>query len=205
MAARADDQSEMARESQSPGPLLASLGAGGALLSLWAPWYSFRIPQSVLNGADALAGQAGVLGPFIKQVTQAARVVGPLHLTAWDVFRQADVLLAVVAGVAVIFALLALTGRGTGTGRLIALGGGAIVVVAGYRVISPPGPSGLLHLMWGAYAAVACGVLAIVGGVLTARADERDEPWGAQSGQWVEMPAADPSWAERGSVPPPTT
>ncbi len=194
----------MARESQSPGPLLAALGAGGALLSLWAPWYSFRIPQELLNRADALAGQAGFLGPFIHQVTQAARVVGPLHVTAWDAFRQIDIAVAVVSSVATILALLALTGRGTGAGRLTALAGSLVVVLAGYRVVHPPGPSGLLHVMWGAYAALACGVLTIVGGMLTARADERDERWPNRADPRSQAALADPSWAERGSVPPPT-
>ena len=105
---------KMSRDSQTPGPFLAALGAGGALLSLWAPWYSFQIPQELLNRAAALAGQFGILGPAIQQYTLQARAMGPYHLTAWDVFHQIDVILAVVAAVAASFALLAFTGRGTG-------------------------------------------------------------------------------------------
>ena len=99
---------EMSRDSQTPGPLLATLGAGGALLSLWAPWYSFQIPQELLDLAAAAAGKFGILGPAIQQYTLQARAMGPYHLTAWDVFHQIDVMLAVVATVAAIFALLAL-------------------------------------------------------------------------------------------------
>jgi hypothetical protein len=194
----------MSRESSSPGPLLATLGASGALLSLWAPWYSFHIPQALLNRADALAGQAGVRGPFIQQVTQAARVVGPLHVNAWTAFHQIDVVIAVASAVAAIFALLALTGRGTGTGHLTALAGALVVALTVYRIIDLPGPSELLHVMWGAYAAVACGALAIVGGVLTVRAEERDDRWPASAPTWTPSSAADASWAEGGSVPPPT-
>ena len=193
----------MSRDSQSPGPLLATLGAVGALLSLWAPWYSFQIPQELLNRAAAMAGQFGILGPAIQQYTQQARAMGPYHLTAWDVFHQIDVILAVVAAVAAIFALLAFTGRGTGTGKLVALAGVIVVLLAGYRVINPPGPHGLLHVMWGAYTTLACGVLAIVGGFLTARAEEREEQW-TPAASWPQEPIADPSWAEAGSVPPPT-
>ena len=152
---------------------MPTLGAGGALLSLWAPWYSFQIPQELLNRAAAVAGQFGILGPAIQQYTQEARAMGPYHLTAWDVFHQIDVILAVVAAVAASFALLALTGRGTGTGKLVALAGLIVVLLAGYRVIDPPGPAGLLHVIWGAYAALACGVVTILGGLLTARAEDR--------------------------------
>jgi len=193
----------MSRDSQSPGPLLATLGAGGALLSLWAPWYSFQIPQELLNRAAAMAGQFGILGPAIQQYTQQARAMGPYHLTAWDVFHQIDVILAVVAAVAAIFALLAFTGRGTGTGKLVGLAGLIVVLLAGYRVIAPPGPEGLLHVMWGAYATLACGVVAILGGVLTARADEREDEW-TPAASWPQEPVADAAWVEAGSVPPPT-
>ena len=192
----------MSRDSQSPGPLLATLGAGGALLSLWAPWYSFQIPQELLNRAAAMAGQFGILSPAIQQYTQQARAMGPYHLTAWDVFHQIDVILAVVAAVAAIFALLAFTGRGTGTGKLVGLAGLIVVLLAGYRVIAPPGPEGLLHVMWGAYATLACGVVAILGGVLTARADEREDEW-TPAASWPQEPVADAAWVEAGSVPPP--
>jgi hypothetical protein len=74
-------------------------------------------------------------------------------------------------------------GAAPGAGRPIALASGAIVAIAGYRVVNPPGPSGLLHLMWGTWVAVACGVPAIVGGMLTAHADERDDDRGADAGQ----------------------
>ncbi len=193
----------MSRDSQSPGPLLATLGAGGALLSLWAPWYSFRIPQELLNRAAAVAGQFGILGPAIQQYALQARAMGPYHLNAWDVFHQIDVILAVVAAVAAIFALLAFTGRGTGTGKLVALAGVIIVLLAGFRIVDPPGPDGLLHVMWGAYATLACGVVAILGGLLTARDDEREEQW-TPAASWPQEPAADAAWVEAGSVPPPT-
>ncbi len=194
----------MSRDSQTPGPLLATLGAGGALLSLWAPWYSFQVPQELLDRAAAVAGKFGILGPAIQQYTQQARAMGPYHLTAWDVLHQIDVMLAVVASVAGIFALLAFTGRGTGTGRLVALGGVIVVLLAGYRVIRPPGPDGLLHVMWGAYSTLACGVVAILGGFLTARAEEREDHW-TPAATWSPRPAADSAWPDTGSVPPPTT
>ena len=197
----------MSRESSGPGPLLAALGSGGALLSLWAPWYSFHIPQALLNRVDALAGQAGVLGPFIQQVTQEARVVGPMHVNAWTAFHQIDIVIALASAIAAIFALLALTGRGTGTGHLTTLAGALVVALAVYRIVDLPGPSELLHVMWGAYAAVACGALALAGGIVTARADERDDRWPdaapTRAPSRTPSPAADPSWAEGGSVAPP--
>ena len=193
----------MSRDSQTPAPFLATLGAGGALLSLWAPWYSFQIPQELLNRAAAVAGQFGILGPAIQQYTLQARAMGPYHLSAWDVFHQIDVILAIVAAVAASFALLALTGRGTGTGKLVALAGVIVVLLVGYRVIDPPGPAGLLHVIWGAYAALACGAVMILGGLLTARAEEREEQW-TPTASWAPEPAADAAWAEAGSVPPPT-
>jgi hypothetical protein len=199
---RVDHVAEMSRDSQTPGPLLATLGAGGALLSLWAPWYSFQIPQELLNRAAAVAGQFGILGPAIQQYTLEARAMGPFHLTAWDVFHQIDVIVAVVAAVAAIFAVLAFTGRGTGTGKLIALAGAIVVLLAGYRIISPPGPDGLLHVMWGAYATLACGAVALIGGLLTADSDEREEQW-TPAAAWSQGPAPDASWGDASSVPPP--
>ena len=46
---------------------LADAGSAGLLVSLWLPWYSFRIPGFAIDQADALAGQFGVLAPLIRQ------------------------------------------------------------------------------------------------------------------------------------------
>ena len=59
-------------------------------------------------------------------------------------------------------------------------------------------------LTWGAYSTLACGLVAILGGFLTARAEERAEHWTpAATWSWLG-PAANSAWPDTGSVPPPT-
>lgn len=204
---QADDEVEMTGANRFRGYLLAAVGSGGALLSLWAPWYQFHIPQAVLDRAQALAGQFGVLGQFIKGYAQAAQALGPIHLTAWDVFKQIDVVLAVAASIGAIFAVLALSGRGRGVGQLIAVAGAIVALVAGYRVVSLPGPSEILNVMYGAYVAIACGVLMVVGGLLAMNAEQREDEWTPTSdgpASWATAPMAEPVLIDSHSVPPPS-
>lgn len=196
--------SEMAREGQTRGPALAALGAGAALLSLWAPWYAFQLTPTIINSVNSVAPQLGILGPYVQQATQEARIIGPIDVSAWDVFEKIDIVIAIVATLALILSLLALTGRARGTGKIVAAGGAIVVAVAVFRIVDLPLKYGVLHVKWGAYGAVAAGILAVVGGVLTAHADNSEEPDWAGAGVWTQVPAGEPAWAEGGSVPPPT-
>ena len=152
--------------------VLATLGSGLLLVSLWLHWYSFRIPDSAISQAEHLAGQFGILGPYVDAAAQVVRRAGTLHLDAWQAFGQIDVALAVCGSMAALLAGLTVTGRASGAGRLMAWIGTAAAVLCLYRTVSPPGPSGLLHAAFGAYLALAAAVALVVGGTLLDREPE---------------------------------
>lgn len=189
------------------GYAMAALGSAGMLVSLWLPWYSFRIPAAAIDQAESLAQQFGTLGPLIRQGAEVARNLGALHLTAWQILHQADIFIAIAAAAAGGLALLACSGRALGAGRFIAVAGAIGLAVAGYRTLSPPGPDSLLHPAWGAWLAVACGVAVLAGGLVAAIEDSEPEwtaPTPAPSWPASEPLAPQPSiWATSGSVPPP--
>ncbi|MGZ4173533.1 MAG: hypothetical protein ACXVQR_03545 [Solirubrobacteraceae bacterium] len=172
---------------------LAALGSGGLLASLWLPWYTFRIPAAAINQAEQIGQQYGALGPLIRQAAEIARSLGPQHVTAWQVMHQADIFIAIAAAVAGCLALLVISGRAIGDGRLIATAGAVGLLVAAYRTFVPPGPSSLLHPAWGAWLAVASGALVVATGLLGAAA--ADEP------EWTPPPL--PSWGQAESPPEP--
>lgn len=80
----------------SPGHLLAALGALGALVSLWRPWYAIDL-GSVLDR----------IAPKVDLVTGGASAT--ITATGWQILRGADVALCVGA-----VAVLALVGGASG-------------------------------------------------------------------------------------------
>ena len=147
------------------------------LLSLWLPWYSFQIPAGVLNQAEQAGSQFGALAPLIQRGADLLRQLGPQHLTAWDVFHQIDVALAVAAVLAAALAALAalaLTGRATGVSAVIAVAGAIAASLILYRLLKPPGPSEILHPAWGLWFALAGAGAIVVGGLLS-RAEGGDD------------------------------
>ena len=168
------------------------------LLSLWLPWYSFQIPAGVLNQAEQAGSQFGALAPLIQRGADLLRQLGPQHLTAWDVFHQIDVALAVAAVLAAALAALALTGRATGVSAVIAVAGGVAASLILYRLLKPPGPSEILHPAWGLWFALAGSAAIVLGGLLSrAEADEDAVTVDlAAAGELADRPTA-------GSVAPP--
>jgi hypothetical protein len=152
---------------------LAALGSAALTVSLWLPWYTFRLPTAIIDQAQQLAQQFGVLGPLIKQSADLVRSLGPIHLNAWQVFSQTDIVLVVAGAAAGGMALLTYTGRAAGVARLIAACGGLALALAAYRLASPPGPSGMLQPAWGGYVALVGAATVLVAGLL-ANAGEAD-------------------------------
>jgi hypothetical protein len=103
--------------------LIAALGSGGLVLSLWLPWYPFRIPDSVIQDAQQLSGQFGSFGPLIQQGAQLARALGTLHVNAWQVLDNLPVILVIAGVVAGGLAGLAASGRASGTSKVIVSAG----------------------------------------------------------------------------------
>jgi hypothetical protein len=153
------------------GHVLAALGAAGLGGSLWAPWYTFQFPQSLIDQTAGVANQMGAFGQFLTRGAELLRALGPYHVTAWQLFTTGPALILVLSVVAGGLALLALTGRAAYVGQVIAGAGAAGFVLAFYRVLVRPGPSGLLHMSWGLYLALGAALLVVAGGLLSARAE----------------------------------
>lgn len=151
---------------------LAALGSAGLAASLWLPWYSFQIPPGVLDQAVQSSRQFGILGPLVREGAELIRKLGPIHVTAWQVFHVMPALLLVVGVLGGGLSLLALTGRATGGARFVASVGLAGIVLTLYRYIERPAQSDVLHLAWGIYLAL-LGAACISAGGLIARAGER--------------------------------
>jgi hypothetical protein len=186
--------------------MLAAAGSLVALLSLWMPWYVFRVPAAVLDAVNAESGRLGAFGSVLAQATVLARRLGPVHLTAWQVLGHANVILVLGVVAAGALALLAVVGRARGVGRVIAACAGVALLLAAYRTAVPPGPSTLLHATWGAYVALAGSTLALVAG-LVANAEE-SRPLSVLDGAWpptvsAAHPAASPAWSPPDSFAPP--
>jgi len=152
------------RETQ--GHSLAGLGAAGLIVSLWLPWYTFRIPPAAIDYAEQLAKQFGALGPLISRGAQLASQLGPLHLSAWHAFSTTPAVLLVIGVIGGGLSALALTDRAAGAARLTMLASVVGVALSGYRIVDPPGQGDLLHPAWGIYLALAGAVAMLAGGAL---------------------------------------
>jgi hypothetical protein len=51
---------------------VAAVGSAGLIVSLWLPWYSFRIPGFAIDQAEQVGQQFGILAPLIRQPTWPA-------------------------------------------------------------------------------------------------------------------------------------
>jgi hypothetical protein len=150
-----------------PGHLLSALGALLAAGSLWLPWYGLDLGGAV---DDAVVRQApqGPGGELAAQLVRgfASALASLVQLTGWRAFSTTDVALAAGA-LAVVLAVGALAAgaslRPSAVARLCgALGvAGALLVAA--RIVSPPGPDGMLAPRHGAWIALAGTVLVAVG------------------------------------------
>ena len=135
----------------------------------------------------------GELGPFAQQGLDQLQAQGPVPLTAWQVFEQADAVLAVAAGL--VLGLVVLNAIGALSARLdgvLVLGGLVAGAVVCFRLASPPGSdtplgSDLLHVAGGAHLALAGAALMTVGGVVAAM--------GQGSGAQASPPAPAPTLA----------
>jgi hypothetical protein len=127
---------------------LAGLGGLLLLVSLFLPWYG-ATPQVT----DGFARGSGPVG------------------TAWEVFSVIDVLLAVLALLAVAVPVVSVATRGPaksiGTAVIASALGWIAVLLVLFRLIDSPGTA--LHLRYGAWLALAGALLAWVGSWLSMR------------------------------------
>ena len=180
------------RPSAPRGVLLAGVGAVAALVSLWLPWYTIKIPEAFREalgaigsggsgtgstGSSAAAGAAGAFSGLFKGL--AAALPSEITGKGWQVMSGGDVAIAVAAGAALLL-IVAVAGGAAGVriergiaGRLIALAGAVVTGIAVEHVISRGGGAGsfssIVQVKYGIAVAAAGGLLMIIGGLLTTR------------------------------------
>jgi hypothetical protein len=160
------------------GHLAALGGACLALAALWAPWY--RIDLGALQ--DALQQRPGLVGTPLGGFVQSLAALMPRSVSgdAWQVLDRTDVLVAMLAGAAIV-ALLAAAGTfgpGIRVARQVAaratVGAGAVsALFVGGRIMNPPGPNAYVDVRWGAWACLLGCVAMIAGGIAAADGDAR--------------------------------
>jgi hypothetical protein len=178
------------------GALVAGLAAMILAIDTWQPWYALRIPAAVLNQVDALSNQLGSFGSFLHAGVAYARQAGPIDLTAHDVFHAIDVELVLIAVVVVGIVLAALS-RGApvftgGDGSVVAGLGAVAFCLVGFRIINPPGPSGILSLRPGIWVGLVASGLICVGGLLSR--EPAGEPAAAVRATPPVVPPSGLSW-----------
>jgi hypothetical protein len=202
------DEERVTRDRSSVGYALAALGglAGGG--SLWVGWFSFTVPQAALLQVESYAHQFGSLQSYIQEGVERISQHGAFHLTAWEVMTGVPAVLLVVSAIAALVSLLALSGRADGVGRLLAWCGGIALALGAYRLVRPPGPSGVLHPSFGLYLSLIAAIATTAGGLLVG--DGHAGPLGSARvdglptapGLLSAMPGT--TWSEAPSVPPPS-
>jgi hypothetical protein len=179
------------------GHALASIGGAALAASLWLPWYTFRLPSFAVDSAVQSARQLGALGPLVAAGAQYLRQLGPLHVTAWQIFGSLPAVLLVCAAIGGGLALLSLTERASGVAPVTAVAGVVALVLIVIKLVSPPFLAGLLHPAWGLFVALGGALAMTVGGALAHTDAQRLV---AEPVPLGPSPAA--PWTA-GSVPPP--
>jgi hypothetical protein len=175
------------------GSLLAGLSAIVLGLDTWQPWYALRLPSVFLDQLDALSGNLGSFGGYLRSGVDYARTAGPIPLSAHDVFHAIDVELVLI-GVAVVGILLTGLSRGrpvfaAGDGGAVAGLGGMAFCLVGYRILFPPGPAELLSLRPGIWIGLVAAGGICAGGLLS-----REPPEVARTQAVAPAPPAGLSW-----------
>jgi hypothetical protein len=165
------------------GLLISALGAILLAVSVFLPWYGLSLTASglalVQQSAEQLASQFGnaSLQAYVgAQHTSLAALGGQdfAAVSAHQVLKDLNIVLLLLAGLAILDALIPLARGGAvpeGGGAAVVLLGGLATVCVAYRIVSPPSVVGglvALSLREGAWLALV-GSLAIVAGGLWPR------------------------------------
>ena len=153
---------------------MRSIGRGSALLggvalgvSLWQSWYRIDIPREVYQQIDQAAG-TGPLGGFLRSGFDG--LAGSLQLTGWQALHGVDVVLIVLAGIAVVTAVLGLLGRPVladgDDGTLLVVIGMVAAGLVFYRVMVLPEAAQAMTPAGGIQLALASAAVVTAGGLL---------------------------------------
>jgi hypothetical protein len=154
-----------------PGHLVALAGAAVTAVALWLPWYAVTLPQQLRQAAAD--GAAGAMPSMLGQLARELISVLPEHLeaTGWQALDGVDVALLVIAVVVAGAVLLAAGAAAPGV-KVDAAGAARVASVAGaaatglvlLKLVDPPGPHEIVSVRYGAWVALAGGVLMLTGG-----------------------------------------
>jgi hypothetical protein len=135
-------------------------GLGGVLLfvSLFLPWYSVN-PGLAVDGDTLRLVQRGTI------------VITPT--TGWQAFSVIDIVLALLALIAIAVPIVSVATSGPGKAIGIAVIASATgwlpILIVGFRLLDPPGANSAVDLRYGAWLALAGAVIAWVGSWLSMR------------------------------------
>ncbi len=149
------------------GPFAVLTGALLMLAGLWAPWYRINLPDGFFGGLAGMVapadGSGGMFQAFAAGIDDLERQ-GRLQTDAWGVLTYVDIGIAACAAVAVAALVLTfmehLDRFPTDLVSVTALAAGGLVVL---RVANPPGPTGILEILWGPWMCLAGAALVLVG------------------------------------------
>lgn len=180
------------------GLLISALGAIVLAVSVFLPWYGLSFTaaglafaQQVGDQAAAQFGNAALQGYLSEFHTNLSSLAGHQFtaLSAHQALKDLNVVLLLIAGVAIVIALLALAGAGFSSASApdghrapLALLGIVAAVCVLFRMVDPPAPAGsflTLSLREGAWLALLGSVGMVAGALwpdqLGSRASSSDE------------------------------
>ncbi len=152
---------------------VAAVGSASLIFSLWQPWFDFRLPDLIIQQAEQVAHSVGMLAPAVRRAAQVAQRLGTVHVNSWQLLTTTPAVLLVIGVVAGGLSTLALSGRAIGVARVVAGAAAIGVAVALYRIVKPPGMSGMLAPGWGLELALGSAVAVLAGGLLAVADDNR--------------------------------
>ncbi|HST55484.1 MAG TPA: hypothetical protein VLJ42_06270 [Solirubrobacteraceae bacterium] len=163
------------------GLLVSALGAITLAVSVFLPWYALSFTATGIAYFQQLSSQlvsrlgSTALTGYFSQLQGKLNGLAGHHvaaLSAHQVLKHVNVLLLIVAGVAILITLIPLARPDTflteGNGGLIALLGAVATACVVYRMVSPPNPAAnfiSLSLREGAWLALLGSLAMVVGGL----------------------------------------
>ncbi|MCW3046325.1 MAG: hypothetical protein JWO74_609 [Solirubrobacterales bacterium] len=190
------------------GHLVALAGAAITAVALWLPWYALTLPRQ-FRQAIADGAVPGTLGQLTREVV--AMLPEHMDATGWQALDGIDVALLVIAVLVAGVVLLA-AGAGAPGAQVDAAGAARVASVAGavatgfvlLKLVDPPGPNEIMSVRYGAWAALAGGVLMLAGGRMASGAVARPTPISPFAASYTPHSGTAPSDFAGGSIAPPS-
>jgi hypothetical protein len=186
------------------GLLVAALGAIVLAIAVFLPWYGLSLTTGGVGYVQQVESQ--VVGQFGNAALQS--YLGGLHaslsalaghqlaaVSAHQALKNINIVLLILAGLAIVFALLPLARSGSlvadgGNGTSIALLGAVAAVCIGYRMAVPPDPAAgflTLSLREGAWLALLGSIAMIAGGLWPGRVGAPSTATSRTENVWSQM------------------